>query len=67
MKHRIVKMTEGRTVSYRAAFDRVARAKCVRSLVEIIRATRVVVQPGAKNSPHRHATSEQIWVALNDA
>ena len=26
--------------------------------------TRVVVQPGAKNPPHRHAASEQIWVAL---
>jgi mannose-6-phosphate isomerase-like protein (cupin superfamily) len=27
--------------------------------------TRVVVQPGAVNSRHRHATSEQIWVALS--
>src|SRR5262245_56864856 len=26
--------------------------------------TRVVVQPGSRNPPHRHATSEQIWVAL---
>lgn len=31
---------------------------------ERITVTRVVVQPGAKNPPHRHATSEQIWVAL---
>jgi quercetin dioxygenase-like cupin family protein len=23
--------------------------------------TRVVVQPGASNPPHRHATSEQVW------
>lgn len=26
--------------------------------------TRVVVLPGAKNPPHAHATSEQVWVAL---
>lgn len=26
--------------------------------------TRVTVKPGAKNPPHRHATSEQAWVAL---
>jgi len=26
--------------------------------------TRVTVQPGAKNGAHRHATSEQVWVAL---
>ena len=26
--------------------------------------TRVTVAPGAKNPPHAHATSEQIWVAL---
>jgi quercetin dioxygenase-like cupin family protein len=26
--------------------------------------TRVTVQPGARNPPHRHATSEQVWVAL---
>jgi quercetin dioxygenase-like cupin family protein len=26
--------------------------------------TRVTVQPGAKNPPHRHAESEQVWVAL---
>ncbi len=26
--------------------------------------TRVTVQPGAVNPPHRHPTSEQVWVAL---
>ena len=26
--------------------------------------TRVTVAPGARNSPHAHAASEQIWVAL---
>ena len=26
--------------------------------------TRVTLQPGAKNLPHRHASSEQVWVAL---
>ena len=26
--------------------------------------THVIVEPGAKNPPHRHPTSEQIWVAL---
>ena len=26
--------------------------------------TRVTVQPGAINPPHRHPASEQIWVAL---
>ncbi len=26
--------------------------------------TRVTVQPGAANPPHRHPSSEQIWVAL---
>jgi quercetin dioxygenase-like cupin family protein len=26
--------------------------------------TRVAVAPGAKNMPHRHEESEQIWVAL---
>lgn len=26
--------------------------------------TRVTVQPGAKNPLHRHADSEQVWVAL---
>ena len=29
--------------------------------------TRVTVQPGARNPPHRHATSEQVWVALRGA
>src|SRR5437899_306573 len=27
--------------------------------------TRVVLQPGAVNPRHRHASSEQIWVALS--
>ena len=26
--------------------------------------TRVTLQPGAVNPPHRHAESEQVWVAL---
>jgi quercetin dioxygenase-like cupin family protein len=26
--------------------------------------TRVTVEPGARNPPHRHATSEQVWIAL---
>jgi quercetin dioxygenase-like cupin family protein len=26
--------------------------------------TRVTVESGARNPPHRHATSEQVWVAL---
>ena len=26
--------------------------------------TRVTVAPGAKNPPHSHAASEQVWVAL---
>jgi mannose-6-phosphate isomerase-like protein (cupin superfamily) len=26
--------------------------------------TKVVVQPGAINSRHRHSTSEQVWIAL---
>jgi quercetin dioxygenase-like cupin family protein len=26
--------------------------------------TKVVLEPGATNARHRHATSEQIWVAL---
>jgi quercetin dioxygenase-like cupin family protein len=26
--------------------------------------TRVSIAPGARNPPHRHAASEQIWVAL---
>ncbi len=29
-----------------------------------ITVTRVTLPPGAKNPPHRHATSEQVWVAL---
>lgn len=24
----------------------------------------MIIKPGAKNPPHRHATSEQVWVAL---
>jgi quercetin dioxygenase-like cupin family protein len=31
---------------------------------ERITITRVRVAPGAKNPPHRHPSSEQIWVAL---
>ena len=31
---------------------------------ERVTITRVTVAPGAKNPPHRHAASEQIWVAL---
>jgi quercetin dioxygenase-like cupin family protein len=26
--------------------------------------TRVTVRPGARNPPHRHQTSEQVWIAL---
>ena len=26
--------------------------------------TRVIMPPGSRNPPHRHATSEQVWVAL---
>jgi quercetin dioxygenase-like cupin family protein len=26
--------------------------------------TRVTVKPGARNLPHRHPTSEQVWIAL---
>ena len=26
--------------------------------------TRVTVKPGARNPPHRHETSEQVWIAL---
>jgi quercetin dioxygenase-like cupin family protein len=26
--------------------------------------TRVIIKPGAKNPLHRHATSEQVWIAL---
>jgi len=29
--------------------------------------TRVVVEPGAVNSRHRHATSEQVWIAQRGA
>ena len=29
--------------------------------------TRVVVDPGAVNARHQHATSEQVWVALHGA
>jgi quercetin dioxygenase-like cupin family protein len=29
--------------------------------------TKVVVDPGAVNARHRHATSEQVWVALRGA
>ena len=31
---------------------------------ERITITRVRVAPGAQNPPHRHSSSEQIWVAL---
>jgi len=31
---------------------------------ERVTITRVTVAPGARNPPHRHASSEQIWVAL---
>jgi quercetin dioxygenase-like cupin family protein len=31
---------------------------------ERVTITRVTVAPGAKNPPHRHPASEQIWVAL---
>jgi len=31
---------------------------------ERVTITRVSVAPGAKNPPHRHASSEQVWVAL---
>lgn len=34
---------------------------------ERVTITRVSVAPGAKNPPHRHASSEQIWVALRGA
>jgi quercetin dioxygenase-like cupin family protein len=26
--------------------------------------TRVTIKPGAKNPPHRHPNSEQVWIAL---
>jgi quercetin dioxygenase-like cupin family protein len=29
--------------------------------------TKVTVAPGAVNPPHRHETSEQVWVALSGA
>lgn len=29
--------------------------------------TKVVVAPGAINPPHRHETSEQVWVAISGA
>lgn len=31
---------------------------------ERVTITRVIVSPGAVNPPHRHETSEQVWVAL---
>jgi quercetin dioxygenase-like cupin family protein len=31
---------------------------------ERVTITHVTVPPGAKNPPHRHMTSEQIWVAI---
>ena len=31
---------------------------------ERVTITRVTVAPGARNPPHRHTSSEQIWVAL---
>lgn len=31
---------------------------------ERITLTHVVLQPGATNTPHRHPTSEQIWIAI---
>ena len=31
---------------------------------ERVTITRVTVAPGARNPPHAHASSEQIWVAL---
>ena len=31
---------------------------------ERLTVTRVTLPPGAKNPPHRHASSEQVWVAL---
>lgn len=34
------------------------------STSERLTVTRVVMQPGAINPPHRHPASEQIWVAL---
>lgn len=34
------------------------------STSERLTITRVTVEPGARNPPHRHPTSEQVWVAL---
>jgi len=34
------------------------------SLSRRVTITRVILQPGAVNPPHRHAESEQVWVAL---
>jgi len=31
---------------------------------ERVTITRVTVAPGGRNPPHRHASSEQVWVAL---
>jgi quercetin dioxygenase-like cupin family protein len=31
---------------------------------ERVTVTRVTVAPGARNPPHRHPSSEQIWIAL---
>ena len=31
---------------------------------ERVTITRVTVAPGTRNPPHRHAASEQVWVAL---
>ncbi len=37
------------------------------STSERLTITRVVVDPGGVNSRHRHAASEQVWVALHGA
>ena len=34
------------------------------STSERVTITRVLIAPGGRNPPHRHAASEQIWVAL---
>ena len=44
-------------VSHQLIFPENSRSKRVT-------VTRVTVAPGARNPPHRHASSEQIWVAL---
>ena len=44
-------------VSHQLLFPENSRSKRVT-------VTRVTVAPGARNPPHRHASSEQIWVAL---